>query len=158
MILWYIIIAVGVTLNLLAFLVGGNETGAVPAPEIEFEGGFHAGFAHGGVPGIIGVQGILQILGVQGTNRAQNVGSVLGVIFPDGGGFHVHARGAQLHDGGKVFVAGVSDEHIVGKVGQVAQRKLIADADDQTGFFIRPGFGDLVTLTQLLDQHGSGNI
>ena len=70
------------------------------------------------------------------------MGGVLGVVFPDGGGFYVEAGGVQLQNGGQLLVSHVLQEGVGGQVGDTAQVKLVPEADDGPGIFVGPGIGN----------------
>ena len=69
----------------LALLVGGDDPGAVGAPQVLLKGGLHAALAHGGVHGIVVVERVLQVLRVQGAHHSQDMGRVGRGVLPDGG-------------------------------------------------------------------------
>ena len=140
--------------------VGGHfvHANTVGGVEIVFKGQLKTGLTHHCVHGVAQFLVGDPLFGIHGAHIAQNMGCVMGVVLPDGGGFHVHARGVQLQNNGQIFFAGVGDEDIVGKGGQVTQGQLIPDAQHQTGILVRPLIGDLVALAKHVDEQGRGNI
>ena len=128
--------------------------------EVFFKRHFKAGLAHHGIHFIALVLVIFPLVAAHGAHIAQNMGCILGGIFPNGGSFHVKARDVQLQNGGPGFFGYVLNEHKVGQAGDIAlaQRQLIAQSDDPSCFLVGPFLGDLVAFAQGFDQQRGGNI
>ena len=141
-----------------AFLGNDVQTAAVNAVEVLFKGLLKACLANLRVHGvalffILGPVGIVHFAHV-----AQNMGGVLGVIFPDGGGFHHQAGRVQFQNGGQILVGNVLDEGIVGQVGQTTQVKLIPQANHTAGFLVRPVLGNFIAGAHFFHQQGGGHV
>ena len=136
------------------------DTGAIHAMEVFLEGLLQAGLTDDGVHVISAVQVlvVLPVSGVHGAGETQNVGGVLGVVFPDGGGFHVQTGNIQLQNFRQILVGDILNEDIVGKAGHAAQVELIEQTDDSTGFVRGPFHRDLIAFPQDFHQQGSGHI
>ena len=134
------------------------HAGAVDAVEVLLEGFLEARLTDVGVHGVVLVLIFLPVGGVHTAHVAQDVGSVLGVVFPDGGGFDHEARGVQLQDGAEVLVGNVFHEGVGGQVGDASKVELVTHADDGAGFLVGPVVGDVIAGPELLQQQGRGDI
>ena len=126
--------------------------------EVIFKGLLHTGLANVGVHGVVLVLVLFPVGGVHTADITQNMGGIVGVVFPDSGGFDHQTGNVQLQNGAEVFVRNVFDEGIGGQVGNTAQVEFIADADNGTGHFFVPFGGDIIPFPEFFDQQGSGNI
>ena len=125
--------------------------------EVAFKGVFDAVLAHHGVIGVIqqGVAFIL-LLGHQ-ARIAQDVGSVLGGVFPDIGPVHLNARQLLLHDGGDQLHTGVFHKDVVSGVDGVAHVDGVTDACDNAHLLGGVAVVDAIAGTHIAHQlHGGG--
>ena len=134
------------------------HTGAVNAVEVVFKGFLKAGLADHGIHGVVQFLVLGPVGIIHAAQVAQHMGSVFGVVFPDGGGFHHQAGGIQLQDGGQILIGHVLHEGVGGQVGKAPQVKLVQKSDDRPGVGVRPVLGNVVTAPQLLHQKGGGDI
>ena len=93
--------------------------------EVLFKGLFKARLAHHGVHGVVLIFEFLPLAFGHTAHIAQNMGGVLGVVFPDRGAFHHQTRGVQLQKGREVLVGNVFQEGVGGKVGDTAEGEFI---------------------------------
>ena len=89
------------------------DTPAVDTVQVFFIGGLQAVLTNLGIH-VVAVNGrvVFPLFGAHGANVTQNVSSIVGAVFPDGGGFHVDARYAHFHDRCNGFITGVSNEDV----------------------------------------------
>ena len=132
--------------------------GAVDAVEVAFKSLLEAGLTHLGVHGVA----LFLVLGpvgiVHAAQIAQNVGSVLGVVFPDGGSLNDEAGGIQLQQSRQLLVGNVLQEGVGRQVGDTAQVEFVPEADDRTGILVGPVIGQTVPGAHPLHQQGGGDV
>ena len=141
-----------------AVLVDFVIAGAVNAVEVFLKGQLEAGLAHLGVHGVPLLLIFSPLLVVHAAQIAKDVGGVLGVVFPDGGGLDVEAGGVQLQNGGQLLVGNVLQEGIGRKVCDAAQVKFVPEADNGPGILVRPFVRNGITGAHLLHQQGGSDV
>ena len=140
--------------------VSGNHVHAdsVDAVEVFFKSLLKARLTDVGVHGVVLVFIDFPVIGVHTAHVAQDMGGVLGVVFPDGGGFDHQTRGIQLQDGAEVLVGNVFHEGVGGQIGNAAKVKFVAHTHHGPGLFVGPGFRDVIAFPELFQQQRGGNI
>ena len=159
----------------LALLVGGDEAGAVPAPEVLLKGQLHPVLAHlivqavvgeaggvlprlpGGVP--LRVEAVPLLPGLELPHPAQDVGGVVGVVLAHGLAADDHAlKGPVVEDGdelhGQVLREDVGHGHRVGC--QLAQAQLVEHAQHQPGLLAGEVGGHAEVGPHELQEVGGG--
>ena len=124
--------------------------------EVLLKGQLKAGLTDFRVHGVALILVFRPLAVVHAAKVAQDVGGVLGVVFPDGGGLNVQTRSVQLQNGGQLLVGDVLQEGVGRQVGDTAQVKFVSEADDRPGVLIGPAGGNVVAGTHLLHQHYAG--
>ena len=123
--------------------------------EILFKGVLHALSAHHGVHGVAQILvDLLVLVGLHGAGVAENVGSIGGVVLPDGGGLHNDAGHAQLHDGRQLLRAHVLGQAVVvqGNALDGADGELKAHRDQAVGLLVGEVVGDVVVGAEVVHK------
>ena len=128
--------------------------------EVLFIGFLQAALTHFSVHFVAGdFLVIVPLLFAHSTHMTQQMGSIGGVIFANGGRLDGKTGNIQLHDDRETLVIGVFHKHIVGKRRDtVTKTHFITQADDLSGLVFRQLFGDLIDLPELFHQKRCGNI
>ena len=130
---------------------------AIDAVEIFFKGQFKATLTNLRVHQVVGdirylvhCLIVFPLLGAHGTYVAQHMGGIFGVIFPNGGGLHHHAGTVEFGNSGKVLVADVRQENIVGQSGAAegSQAQFVPQPQNSAGILIGPFRRDSVAVPQ----------
>ena len=144
--------------GLIVFLqnraVGGNrrDTQPVSAVQLVLKSLFQPLLADIGVHGVVLFLVDLIFFGIHQPDAAENMGSVGGVVLPDGGGFHILAGNIQLGDGCQRNRVHVVQKHVGGQGSPAAQIQLIADGDHAPGLLLRPVGGEVIGVLQTADE------
>ena len=89
---------------------------------------------------------------------AQNVGGVVGIVFPDGGGLDHQAGDIQLQQCGQIRVGHVFNEGVGGQIRHAPQVEFIPQPNDGAGFRVCPFAGNFIAPPQPLHQQRGGDI
>ena len=91
-----------------------EKAGTVNAVEVLFKGFLETGLAHISVHGVAFFLEFCPFRIVHTAQVTQNMGTVLGVVFPDSGSFDLQTGGIQLQNGGQLLVGNVFQEGVGG--------------------------------------------
>ena len=137
----------------LALVVGGDQPGAVLAPQPVLKGLLHAALAHQRVHGIALVPVFRPILRVNAGDAAQNVGGIGSVVIPD--------RGLPRGDTGKIAVGDLGDQlggYVLGKHIALPAGQLIADTGNKPGLRAGIAVADAEQRPQVFQQRRRGGL
>ena len=125
--------------------------------EVLLKGQLHALLAHGGVHGVVGVQGILQVLLVQGAHRAQDMGGIGGLVLADKGTGDLGAGVAAVVDEGDELRGDILRQHVCVVGAQLADGQLILNTQHQPGLVPGIAGGDVEIRLHPFNEPGHGD-